>query len=98
LYDEIIEVANRPRIKKRIDDKVLEEFQLTYPFMVEHITLHSKVYVSPDPDDNYLLELSKDGKADYLITSDKPDLLDLSIFEKTKILSFNQFCKLHDIV
>jgi putative PIN family toxin of toxin-antitoxin system len=43
-----------------------------------------------DIKDNYLLALSKDSKADYLITGDK-DLLSLMRFEHTTILTLEQF-------
>jgi putative PIN family toxin of toxin-antitoxin system len=65
LLEEILDVARRPRIKKYISDDVLKRFKKTFPNTAEYIVLKSKVKLSPDPDDNYLLELSKDGKADF---------------------------------
>lgn len=50
----------------------------------------SKVNVCRDWKDNFLLALSKDAKADYLISGDK-DLLDLRKFGKTKILTLTEF-------
>ena len=43
-----------------------------------------------DPNDDFLLILAKDGKADYLITGDK-DLLILNPFNKTKICTPTEF-------
>jgi len=40
--------------------------------------------------DNFLLALARDGNADYLITGDK-DLRDMKVFEKTKIVTLNEF-------
>jgi predicted nucleic acid-binding protein len=40
------------------------------------------VKVSPDPKDDFLLALCKDGRADYLLTGNKIDLLDLKQFEQ----------------
>jgi putative PIN family toxin of toxin-antitoxin system len=97
LFEEILDVAQRPRIKKYISDDVLKRFKRTFPNTTEYIVLKSKVKISPDPDDNYLLELSKDGKANFLISSDKPHILDLKKFGKTKIVSFHEFCQLHGI-
>jgi predicted nucleic acid-binding protein len=44
-----------------------------------------------DPDDNVIVELV--GKADYIISGDK-DLLDLMVFEKTKIVSVDQLLEI----
>jgi predicted nucleic acid-binding protein len=45
-----------------------------------------------DPKDNFLLALAKDGRADLLITGDK-ELLDLAVFEGTRIVSPSSFLK-----
>lgn len=42
--------------------------------------------VAPDPDDNYLLALSAAGKAEFLVTGDKP-LLGLKRHRSTRIVS-----------
>ena len=46
-----------------------------------------------DVKDNYLLALSKDANADYLITGDK-DLLSLQKFENTLIVTLSQFIEI----
>ena len=46
-----------------------------------------------DVKDNYLLALSKDADADYLITGDK-DLLVLKQFENTLIVTLPQFLEI----
>ena len=43
-----------------------------------------------DPKDNFILELAKDGKADYIITGDK-DLIIMNPFNRTKIYSPTEF-------
>jgi uncharacterized protein len=48
------------------------------------------VKASRDENDNYLLSLAKDIKADYLVTGDK-DLLVLEKFNRTRIVTFSQF-------
>lgn len=42
---------------------------------------------SPDPDDDYLLALAEAGRADWLVTGDKPDLLALERHPDTRIAS-----------
>lgn len=49
--------------------------------------------VKEDPEDNKFLECALEGKADYLITSDR-HLLELGEFAKTKICKPTQFLKL----
>jgi len=49
--------------------------------------------VKEDPDDNKFLECALEGKADYLITSDR-HLLELGEFAQTKICKPTQFFKL----
>ncbi len=46
-----------------------------------------KVAASPDPDDNFLLGMAVAGKADYLVTGDKTDLLKLGRFRHTRIVT-----------
>ena len=48
--------------------------------------------VKEDPEDNKFLECSLEGKADYLITSDR-HLLELGEFAQTKICKPTQFLK-----
>ena len=55
----------------------------------------SKVNVCRDTKDEFLLALSKDGKADYLVTGDK-DLLSLYRYRKTDIVTFSQFIEILD--
>ena len=57
---------------------------------VELVLLIREVDICRDSDDNFLLALAKDGKANFLITGDK-DFLALKLFEKTKIISLTNF-------
>ena len=47
--------------------------------------------VSPDPDDNPVLAMAVAGKADFLVSGDKRDLLALKKIEKTKIVTARNF-------
>ncbi len=51
--------------------------------------------VKEDPDDNKFLECAFEGKADYIITSDR-HLLELGEFARTKICKPTQFLKVRD--
>ena len=48
-----------------------------------------------DPDDNILLALALDGKADYIVSGDK-DLLDLTPFQDIPILKPAEFLKMFE--
>ncbi len=47
--------------------------------------------LSPDPDDDPVLAMAVAGKADYLVSGDKTDLLALKNIEKTKIITARNF-------
>jgi uncharacterized protein len=54
------------------------------------IEVFSDVKTSPDPKDNFLLALAKDGNATHLITGDK-ELLALKKFGNTKIVTLKSY-------
>jgi hypothetical protein len=63
LLEEFSEVIYRPKFEKIISpDQVQRFIRLILPAL-EHIALKTPVSLSRDPNDNYLLSLSKDGKA-----------------------------------
>jgi predicted nucleic acid-binding protein len=58
----------------------------------QFVEVKSKVNTCRDPKDNFLLSLARDSHANYLITGDQ-DLLDLKIFEGTKIIKMADYLK-----
>ncbi len=92
LLDEINSIITKPKLQKYFSTNALEEMLLILEPYIELVEVKSKVNVSRDPKDNFLLALSKDGKASYLLTGDK-DLLDLEKFGKTKIMTITHFLK-----
>lgn len=56
----------------------------------EIVKVKSKVDICRDKENNFLLSLAKDGKADYLITGGK-DLLVIDNFGKTTIIRLTDF-------
>jgi uncharacterized protein len=56
----------------------------------ELVEIESSTQVCRDIKDNFLLSLAKDGNADFLLTGDD-DLLDIKLFENTRILTYNEF-------
>jgi hypothetical protein len=90
LIDEINQTIQKPKLKKIFGKEALEEMLSRFDPFIELIEVKSTIDVCRDPNDNFLLELSKDGRADFLLTGDK-DLLDLRKFDKTKITTISSF-------
>jgi putative PIN family toxin of toxin-antitoxin system len=90
LLEEFIEVAGRSKFKKFFSSDDLEALLFQMKKHGELIAVESKTNICRDPKDNFLLSLSKDGKATYLITGDK-DLLDLKRFGKTQIIAMKKY-------
>ncbi|MEO5945994.1 MAG: putative toxin-antitoxin system toxin component, PIN family [Chitinophagaceae bacterium] len=80
----------KKRLQKYLDTEIVGQFWNFYNLSVAKIQVVSTVSVCRDPNDNFLLALDKDAKADYLITGDK-DLLDLHTFENTIICTLTDF-------
>ncbi|GMQ24287.1 putative toxin-antitoxin system toxin component, PIN family [Algoriphagus sp. oki45] len=90
LLEEFLEVSERPKFKrffKKTDIKALLTLIEDFGEMIE---VKSKINECRDPKDNFLLSLSVDGKADFLVTGDS-DLLELKKIQNTKIVSWAEF-------
>lgn len=90
LIDEFITVAKRPKFTKYFSTDDLQSLLLSMSNRAIFIDVTSFVGICRDPKDNFLLALSKDGKASHLITGDK-DLLELKKFGKTRILTISEY-------
>lgn len=90
LIDELKNVTSREKLKKYFDqDKVAELISLLN-IVSEKVSIRKIKQICRDPKDDFLLALSKESKADFLITGDK-DLLELKIYGKTEILTVKKF-------
>jgi putative PIN family toxin of toxin-antitoxin system len=94
LIDELQATISKPKLKKYFPDNALEDMLTVFDPYIDFIDVKSKVEVCRDPNDDFLLALAKDGKANFLITGDK-DLLDIVKFEKVVILKINDFLEKH---
>ena len=84
------EVIRRPKFRKLFSkDRIFTLLELL-DIVDEIVDVKSKTDICRDKNDNFLLNLSKDGNADYLITEDL-DLLELKKHFKTKIVKYKQF-------
>ncbi|MFN0217120.1 MAG: putative toxin-antitoxin system toxin component, PIN family [Saprospiraceae bacterium] len=90
LFEEFSEVIYRPKFEKTITSDQIQRFIRLIVPILEHIKLKTPFLVSRDPKDNYLLSLSSDGNAHYLVTGD-PDLLVIDRFGETEIITMAVF-------
>ena len=89
LLDEFLEVAKRPKLRRFFSAEDIETLLETIEEYAIFVEVKSVVDMCRDPKDNFLLALSKDGKANILLSGDK-DLLTLGKFGKTKILTISE--------
>lgn len=77
LLDEFLEVVSRPKFKSFFSPSDVEAILETIHHFADFVSVQTKVNVCRDVKDNFLLSLSVDGKADFLLTGDK-DILELA--------------------
>jgi len=90
LMTEFIDVTSREKLKPHFTKEDIASLIDLIEEYGEIVKVKTKVNICRDKEDNFLLSLAKEGKADYLITGDR-DLLVLDKFEKTKITSLTSF-------
>jgi putative PIN family toxin of toxin-antitoxin system len=90
LFAELIEVLQRPKFKKYFSSTAIEELIILLYDKVEWIEITRHFEDCLDKKDNFLLDLSVSGRADYLVTGDE-DLLTLNPFHSVKIVSYRTF-------
>jgi hypothetical protein len=90
LLDEFLEVAKRPKFRRFFSTADIEEILETIDEYADFIKVQTQIEVCRDPKDNFLLSLSVDGNAGFLLTGDK-DLLDLVKFGETSIITISDF-------
>lgn len=94
LLAELDEVIQRPKFQRYLTPIQIDRFMNLLLERTLRIPIVSVVQASPDPKDDFLLALCRDGQADYLLTGNKIDLLDLKQFDMTQILTLTEFLNL----
>lgn len=89
LIGEFISVVSRPKFKKYFSEKDIERILSYFDQYGKLIKVKSDIKICRDEKDNFLLNLSVDSKADYLVTGDI-DLLVIKEIEQTKIINFSE--------
>lgn len=90
LLNELVEVSQKPKLQTFLTKEKILEFIQIIRMNSELVEVFSKNQYCRDKNDDFLINLALDGKADYLISGDK-DILTLEDFPQTKILTFSAF-------
>ncbi len=90
LFRELIEVLKRPKFKKYFSESSIENLIALLYEKVELVEVINNFDDCRDTKDNFLLDLSVSGHADYLVTGDT-DLLILNPFHGVEIISYQNF-------
>ena len=89
IVEEYLRVLNYPQIRnfKKITDEFVADIAAYLVYQTERVELVSSLKLSPDSDDDVFLETAVDGRANWLVTNDKADLLSLGAVEGIPIVS-----------
>ncbi|OGU37824.1 MAG: putative toxin-antitoxin system toxin component, PIN family [Ignavibacteria bacterium GWB2_35_12] len=87
---ELIETISKSKIQKHISKLDIKRLLLLFDLKTIIVTPIQKHKICRDPKDDYILDIAIESNAEYIITGDK-DLLTLSPFRKTKIITFKEF-------
>ena len=92
--NELRATLHKPRVAELIKPHKAGRLLNQVRKLAEDVGPLPRVERSSDPDDDYLLALSEAGNADYLVTGDKNDLLELDTHKGTRIISARDFAAL----
>lgn len=87
------EILNKLQNKFSLSNQALQTIEVALDVNTEKYIPKKKLFVCKDPQDNFLLELAQEARADYIISGDKL-VLELKHYKKTKIISPKNFLKL----
>jgi putative PIN family toxin of toxin-antitoxin system len=90
LITELKIVSARPKFERYFDQIKVAELIFLLEIISDKVKIKAIENICRDPKDDFLLALSKESKANYLVTSDN-DLLAIGIYGRTEILTVNDF-------
>jgi putative PIN family toxin of toxin-antitoxin system len=85
--DEFRRVTRYPHLKRYIEPAAAGTMLNEVRRIAVCLTRLPRIELSRDPADDFLLAMARAGRADYLVTGDRHDLLTLGAFEKTRIVT-----------
>ena len=93
--DELMRVTRYPKIRAHLIPATAVRLINEMRDLGVRVADLPAVTMCADPYDNYLLAMAAAGRADFLITGDKRDLLGIRLYEGTRILSVRDFLTLN---
>ena len=84
------EIINKLRLKFDLSLQTIEIIEDALDLNSEKYIPRKKVYLCRDPQDNFLLELAQESRANYLISGDKL-VLEIKQYKSTKIITPKEF-------
>lgn len=86
---EYLRVLQYPHIRKykKISDEMVSQLTAFFVEESERIEILSHIQKSKDSDDDKFLSLAVEGKADFIVTGDKGDLLSLKAIDEIPIIT-----------
>jgi uncharacterized protein len=95
LINEIKLVTGREKLKKYFSQDKVSDLISLLDILADKVKIKKIDKVCRDPKDDFLLALSKESNANYLLTGDK-DLLEIKVYGRTKIVTAKQFSERFD--
>ncbi|SPE20666.1 PilT protein domain-containing protein [Burkholderiales bacterium] len=89
--DELMRVTRYPKIHERLAPALAGRLINELRDVAVVVKNLPTVTVCADPYDNYLLAMAAAGAANFLVTGDKRDLLNLKLHEGTRIVTVRDF-------
>jgi putative PIN family toxin of toxin-antitoxin system len=83
-------VTDRPKFRRYFPKADVADLVKFIRIIGSEYLIHKVEQICRDPKDDFLLALSKKGKANYLVTGDT-DLLELKNYHNTQIITVNEF-------
>jgi putative PIN family toxin of toxin-antitoxin system len=93
--EEMMRVTRYPKIRERLTPAIAGALINDMRELAVLVRELPEVTICADPYDNYLLAMAKAGSADYLVTGDKRDLLEITVYEGARIISARDFLAMH---
>jgi uncharacterized protein len=90
ILTEIRLVTSRDKLKKYFNQESVSDLITLLDILSNNVKIKKIDRICRDPKDDFLLALSKESQANYLITGDK-DLLAIKIYGRTKIVTVKEF-------
>ena len=89
--DELMRVTRYPRLRERLSPALAGRLINEWRRLAVVVEKLPSLEVAPDSDDDHLLALAVAGRADFLVTGDKHDLLAIGRYEGTPIITVRPF-------